>query len=101
MASTISLLNIDQPAPRWYRKAKRIVGLLSGPSFLAIFQIFHLSDHAMASVGLIISFLPTVIEIFNAVLSNGQEYAPTGTKQALADVTGVTVKDESGNAKPQ
>lgn len=100
MATTNLLANVDLPAPRWYRKCKRVIGLLSGPTFFAFVSIFNPSDHTMAVIGQVIAFIPTVLEIFNAALTNGQEYAPAGTKQALADATGETVKDVSGNAKP-
>ena len=73
---TASFGNINKPAPKWYRKAKRVIGLLSGPTVMAVFQIFHLTDKQMANVGTIIAFLPTVLEVFNAVLANGEEYKP-------------------------
>lgn len=76
---TASLGNINKPAPRWYRKAKRVIGLLSGPTVMAVFQIFHLSDKQMASVATIIAFLPTALEVFNAILANGEEYKPADT----------------------
>ena len=76
MAKTnISLTNVNKPAPRWYRKAKRVIGLLSGPTVMAVFQIFNLTDKQMANVGIIIAFLPTLLEVFSAVLANGEQYA--------------------------
>lgn len=72
--ANVSWSNIDKPAPRWYRKAKRVIGLLSGPTVMAVFQIFSLTDKQMANVATIIAFLPTVLEVFNAVLANGEEY---------------------------
>jgi hypothetical protein len=81
MAKTsIGLTNVNSPAPKWYRKSKRIIGLLSGPTVLAVFQIFKLSDHQMASVATVIAFLPTLLEVFSAVLANGEQYAPTDEK---------------------
>lgn len=94
------LVNVDMPAPRWYRKCKRIIALLSGPTFFAFVSIFNPTDRQLAVIGQVIAFIPTVLEIFNAVLTNGQEYAPQGTKQALADVTGEPVKDVSGIVIP-
>lgn len=76
MAKTnISLTNVNKPAPRWYRKAKRVIGLLSGPTVMAVFQVFNLTDKQMANVGIIIAFLPTLLEVFSAVLANGEQYA--------------------------
>jgi len=76
MAKTsIGLTNVNYPAPKWYRKSKRVIGLLSGPTVLAVFQIFSLSDKQMANVATIIAFLPTVLEVFSAVLANGEQYA--------------------------
>ena len=73
--TNISLTNVNKPAPRWYRKAKRVIGLLSGPTVMAVFQIFNLTDKQMANVGIIIAFLPTLLEVFSAVLANGEQYA--------------------------
>ena len=86
--ATVSPSNINSPAPKWYRKAKRAIGLFSGPSVVAFVQIFNPNDHTMAVVGETIAFLPTVLELFNAILSNGEEYAPVGTTQQLQDITG-------------
>lgn len=73
--TNISLTNVNKPAPRWYRKSKRIIGLLSGPTVMAVFQVFNLTDKQMANVGIIIAFLPTLLEIFSALLANGEHYA--------------------------
>lgn len=82
MAKTsIGLTNVNKPAPKWYRKAKRVIGLLSGPTVIAFFQIFNLNDKQMANVGIIIAFLPTVLEVFSAVLANGEQYAPIQDEQ--------------------
>lgn len=69
----INLTNVNHRSPKWYRKAKRIIGLLSGPTVMAIFQIFKLNDHQMASIATIIAFLPTLLEVFSALLAN-EEY---------------------------
>ena len=81
MAKTsIGLTNVNSPAPKWYRKSKRIIGLLSGPTVLAVFQIFKLTDHQMASVATVIAFLPTLLEVFSAILANGEQYAAIDEK---------------------
>lgn len=94
------LLNVDQPDPRWYRKSKRVIGLLQGTAFLAFVGIFHPSLKTVAVIGQIIAFMPTLIEILSAMLSDGQEFAPAGTKQALADFTGKNVKDDPMTTTP-
>jgi hypothetical protein len=81
MAKTsIGLTNVNYPAPKWYRKSKRVIGLLSGPTVLAVFQVFSLTDKQMANVATIIAFLPTVLEVFSALLANGEQYAATDAK---------------------
>ena len=81
MAKTsIGLTNVNSPAPKWYRKSKRVIGLLSGPTVLAVFQIFKLNDHQMASVATVIAFLPTLLEVFSAILANGEQYAAIDEK---------------------
>jgi hypothetical protein len=47
---------------------------------LAVFQIFKLTDHQMASVATVIAFLPTLLEVFSAVLANGEQYATNDEK---------------------
>lgn len=69
----INLTNVNHRSPKWYRKAKRIIGLLSGPTVMAVFQVFNLTDKQMANVGIIIAFLPTLLEVFSALLAN-EEY---------------------------
>lgn len=91
--TTVNLLNVDTPAPRWYRKTKRLVGLMAGPGFTSIFSAFNMSDHTIAKITLIISWLPTLMEVLNALLNDDQEYAPKGSKQALADATGAVMKE--------
>lgn len=73
--TNLSLTNVNKPAPKWYRKSKRIIGLLSGPTVMAVFQVFNLTDKQMANVGIIIAFLPTLLEVFSALLANGEHYA--------------------------
>lgn len=73
--TNLSLTNVNKPAPKWYRKSKRVIGLLSGPTVMAVFQVFELTDKQMANVGIIIAFLPTLLEIFSALLANGEHYA--------------------------
>jgi uncharacterized membrane protein len=68
-----SLTNVNHRSPKWYRKSKRIIGLLSGPTVMAVFQVFNLTDKQMANVGIIIAFLPTLLEVFSALLSS-EEY---------------------------
>jgi uncharacterized membrane protein len=69
----INLTNVNHRSPKWYRKYKRIIGLLSGPTVMAVFQVFNLTDKQMANVGIIIAFLPTLLEVFSALLAN-EEY---------------------------
>ncbi len=73
--TNLSLTNVNKPAPKWYRKSKRIIGLLSGPTVMAVFQVFELTDKQMANVGIIIAFLPTLLEVFSALLANSEQYA--------------------------
>ena len=83
MAKTsVSITNVNRPAPKWYRKMKRVIALCSGPTVMAVFQVFNLSDKQMANVGIIIAFLPTLLEIFSAVLANGEQYAPIQDEQS-------------------
>lgn len=83
--TNISLTNVNKPAPKWYRKAKRVIGLLSGPTVMAVFQVFELTDKQMANVGIIIAFLPTLLEVFSAVLANGEQYAIVPDEQKAGE----------------
>ena len=72
--TSININNASKPAPKWYRKTRRVLALLSGPSFFAVFVIFDLSEKAIADIGVFISWLPTLLEILNVLLANGEEY---------------------------
>ena len=81
MAKTnINLTSVSHYAPKWYRKAKRVIGLLSGPTVMAVFQVFNLTDKQMANVGIIIAFLPTLLEVFSAILANEEYAIPNDTE---------------------
>lgn len=79
--TSINISNANKPAPKWYRKTRRVLGLLSGPSFFAVFVLFDLSEATVAKIGIFISWLPTLLEILNAILANGEEYAPAVTTE--------------------
>jgi uncharacterized membrane protein len=81
--TNLSLTNVNKPAPKWYRKAKRVIGLLSGPTVMAVFQVFELTDKQMANVGIIIAFLPTLLEVFSALLANGENYTIVPDEQKI------------------
>lgn len=81
--TSINISNANKPAPKWYRKTRRVLGLLSGPSFFAVFVLFDLSEAHVAKIGIFISWLPTLLEILNAVLANGEEYAPSENADTL------------------
>ena len=54
---------------------------------MAVFQVFNLTDKQMANVGIIIAFLPTLLEVFSALLAN-EEYdtnEPKATEWLLGD----------------
>jgi hypothetical protein len=74
MKTTISSSNAHMPAPKWYRKMQRIIYLLSGPVVLALFEVFHASDAAIAQFSKIMAFLPTLLEVLNIALANGEQY---------------------------
>lgn len=67
MVQTI-LNNAAKPAPKWYRKTKKIISLLGGGAFLTFVQIFKPTDVQVANIGLVIAFLPTVLEVLNTLL---------------------------------
>jgi hypothetical protein len=67
MAKTnISLTNVNKPARKWYRKAKKgYRSAIKDRLVMAVFQVFNLTDKQMANVGIIIAFLPTLLEVFS------------------------------------
>ena len=79
--ANINLTSVSHYAPKWYRKSKRVIGLLSGPTVMAVFQVFNLTDKQMANVGIIIAFLPTLLEVFSAILAQ-EEYAISNDTEA-------------------
>jgi hypothetical protein len=50
---------------------------------MAVFQVFELTDKQMANVGIIIAFLPTLLEVFSALLANGENYTIVPDEQKI------------------
>jgi len=90
-----SILNVDSPSPRWYRKAKRVIGLASGPAFMAFFEIFEMPESTVNKITKFLLWLPTLLELLSAVLNDDLEIAPAGTKAQLQDIK-QTLDEEPG-----
>lgn len=89
----------NKPAPRWYRITKKIWSNTEN-LVLAILLIY---GHGEGSFQLIIfkissSFLK---ENLDTLLSNGEEYAPAGTVQTLANVTNTPVETKTKTIHPE
>lgn len=80
--TTVKLSNAAKPAPKWFRKAKKAVAILTvaanvmigswgleNPLLVARLQLW-------CTVGII-----AILEAFEAVLANGEEYAKVETTE--------------------
>lgn len=86
----ISKSNMSKPAPRWLRITDGIIGD-SEDVVLAILLIkgYTADAPALLMYKLISSFVRRQLARF---ISNGEEYAPSGTTQTLANVTNTPVE---------
>lgn len=76
--TTIKISNSKKPAPRWFRKLKKAVLILTVAANVMIGS-WGLTDQLLVArlqlwftVGIV-----AILEAFEAVLANGEEYAPT------------------------
>ena len=83
--ANISTSNINKPAPRWFRVTKKIWSTTEN----TVIAILLLSGHADQSFPMLLfkigsSYLKDVLD---SVMTNGEEYAPSGTTQQLQQLT--------------
>jgi len=78
--TSISRKNINKPAPKWYRIAKKVIYALTGSSILSgTMQRFGISNDDCL---LIVGWLIVVIEIFDSILANGETYSSSTAKES-------------------
>lgn len=94
---SIAKTNLSKPAPKWFRIAD---GVLSDAEniVLAILLIKGYSNDIMVIYKISSEFLRNQLRRF---LSNGEEYAPIGTTQTLADVTNTPIETKSEVVLPK
>ncbi|UOB16598.1 hypothetical protein [Abyssalbus ytuae] len=82
--------NINRPAPKWFRKAKKVIYLLLAGALLKdTFTKFGLDDGIQ---DLIIGWIVFSLEMVEILIANGEVYAK---KEELAHVPGGGVKSEN------
>lgn len=76
--TTVSLDNSHKPAPRWFRKLKKAIGVLTLAANVMV-QSWGLPDPLLvAKIQLWCTIgIGAVLEAFEIVLANGEEYAST------------------------
>jgi hypothetical protein len=88
-ATLIGKSQFGRPSPGWYRRLANALIIFIIPATTTLVSAWGLSDKILARTLLILSYLPAVIKGIGTVLGNGQEYAPAGTTDALAQSTGI------------
>ena len=77
MPTTISTSNVSRPAPRWFRKTKKAVYILTvaANSMIASWglpdQLLVTRLQLWCTVGIV-----AIMEALEAILANGEDYAP-------------------------
>lgn len=75
--TSISRKNINKPAPKWYRIAKKVIYALTGSSILSgTMQRFGISNDDCL---LVVGWLILVVEIFDSILANGETYSSSSS----------------------
>jgi hypothetical protein len=77
MPTTLSTKNSNKPAPKWFRKMKKAIGVLTLAAN-AMVQAWGLPDPLLvAKIQLWCSLgIGAVLEALEIILANGEEYAP-------------------------
>lgn len=78
------LKSINMPAPRWYRITKK--AWATGENIFI--GIWLLTGHTQDSLPLLIFKLVSsqLKDLLESIMSNGEEYAPAGAKEALLNM---------------
>lgn len=72
MATTISIRNTSKPAPRWFRRTKKAVTILSDTAVIILLALGHAENSlAMLLIRVGLSGLLTAME---SLLANGEDY---------------------------
>ena len=86
-STTVSLQNIGKPAPIWFRKWKKAIGILTVAGNLMVSQ-WTFSDPAQAlklQLWLTIG-IGAILEALEVLLANGEVYAPANAEGHEANV---------------
>lgn len=91
--------NFTKPAPRWFRITDGIISDAENV-VITILLLKGITDHdaTMIIYKMASEFVRNQLRRF---LSNGEEYAPAGTVQTLADVTGQPVETKQNIVLPK
>jgi cytochrome c oxidase assembly protein Cox11 len=72
MSVTISPNNIHRPAPRWFRKTKKALTLLSDTACVMLLALGHADNSLLMLICRI--GISGVLQSVEALLANGEEY---------------------------
>jgi hypothetical protein len=73
MATTISVKNINQPAPKWLRVTLSILNtVLVGGVLTGAFSAFNIPDQIQLKIGALLGLAQLILR---AILANGEKYS--------------------------
>jgi len=75
MPTTLSVNNTTKPAPKWFRKLKKAVGILTIAANAMVASLHTVDEHLKTQVQLWCTIgIGAILEALEAVLANGDDY---------------------------
>jgi hypothetical protein len=75
MKITASIKNMNKPAPKWFRKLKRVTSLLSDSAIVILLALGY-SDSSLIMLFCRVG-ISAVMNSLEVILANGEEYVKT------------------------
>ncbi len=74
---SVAVSNANKPAPRWFRKLKRALTMLSDSAIVMLLAMGY-TDNSIVMLWLRVG-LSGILNTLEVVLANGEEYSKTST----------------------
>lgn len=99
----IAINNGSKPAPRWYRKLKKGIGVLTLAANVMVAQWTSVDENLKTHIQLWCTIgIGALLEFFDIMLANGEVYAPEDTKTESVTITKTaTVVDTTDESKKE
>lgn len=77
--TTINIKNVGRPAPRWFRKTKKAISILTDTAIVMLLAMGH-KDNSVLMLWCRVG-IGGLLTAFEEILANGEEYTKTENQQ--------------------